>query len=109
MPDSIKVLGQSAPAADTDTTIYTVPGATAAVSSTITVCNRAGTGALFRIAVSPGGAGLANQHYIYYDAPIPGNSTFAATIGLSLATTDVVRVRANSASVSFSLFGTEIS
>ena len=108
MADAMRVLGQAAPAATTDTGLYTVPAATSAVVSTITVCNRDPAAATFRVAVRPAGAALANAHYIYYDAPLAGNSTMASTIGITLATTDVVTVRASSANLSFSLFGTEV-
>lgn len=108
MTETIKVLGQSAPSATTLTTLYTVPGSTSTVVSTVTACNRASTVATFRVAVRPAGAAIANQHYLYYDVSLPGNSTFAATIGVTLATTDVVSVYASSANLSFNLFGTEI-
>lgn len=107
MPTTYKVLGQSAPSATTATTLYTVPSATSAVVSTINVCNR-GTAASFRIAVRPAGAALANQHYLAYDTPIPGSDSISVTIGVSLATTDVVTVYASSANLSFSVFGAEI-
>jgi hypothetical protein len=42
MATAYKVLGQVAPAATTATTVYTVPSATEAVVSSVTVCNRAG-------------------------------------------------------------------
>lgn len=102
-----KVLGQSAPSATTNTTLYTVPSAVATVASTLTVCNRGGTATTFRVAVRPAGATLANEHYIYYDVAIPANDTFAATVGITLATTDVVTVYAGNANLSFSLFGDE--
>lgn len=109
MATTLKVLGQSNPSATTLTTLYTVPAATSAVSSTITVCNRSVTATTFRVAVRPAGAGISNEHYIYYDVAIAGNDTFAATLGISLATTDVVSVYATLATLSFNLFGTEIS
>jgi hypothetical protein len=40
MPTTYKVLGQAAPTANTLTDVYTVPSATQAVISTITVCNQ---------------------------------------------------------------------
>lgn len=107
MPTAVKVLGQSNPVAATATTLYTVPGTTSAVCSSVTVCNRSATATTFRIAVRPAGASLANQHYLYYDVPLGGNDTFVATIGLSLATTDVVTVYATLATLSFNLFGQE--
>lgn len=108
MASTYKVLGQSNPSATTLTTLYTVPGATSAVCSTITVCNRAAAATSFRVAVRPAGAGISNEHYLYYDVTIAANDTFAATIGITLATTDVVSVYATLATLSFNLFGTEI-
>jgi hypothetical protein len=108
MAELLKVLGQVAPSAASDTALYTVPTVTSAVVSTLTICNRDPVSAVFRVAVRPAGAGLANQHYVYYDTPLGGNATFAATLGLTLNATDVVTVRASTTYLSFSLFGTEI-
>lgn len=108
MASTYKVLGQSAPAAVTATTLYTVPAATSAVVSTINVCNRAVTNDTFRIAVRPAGTTLANQHYIAYDIAIPASDTISLTIGISLATTDVITVYAGTANLSFAAFGAEI-
>jgi hypothetical protein len=102
-----KVLGQSAPSATTATDLYTVPSAVSTVTSTLSICNRDSTSGTYRIAVRPGGATLANAHYIAYDAPLPANSTDLLTIGLTLATTDVVTVYASTANFSFTLCGNE--
>jgi glucose-6-phosphate dehydrogenase assembly protein OpcA len=109
MPTAYKVLGQSAPSATTDTTLYTVPSSTSAVVSTISVCNRDTASGTFRIAVRPAGASIANQHYVVYDAELGANATATFTLGVTLATTDVVTVRASTANFSFSAFGSEIS
>lgn len=108
MANTYKVLGQISPAATTNSTLYTVPAATSAVTSTLTVCNRS-TATNVRVAVRPGGAALADQQYILYDVVVNANDTLFFTIGISLATTDVVTVYAGTANVSFGLFGTEIS
>jgi hypothetical protein len=107
MPETPKVLGQSNPSAASLTTIYTVPGGTNTVSSTITVANRSATATTFRIAVSPAGDPISDEHYLYYDVSIPGNDTFATTIGISLEATDVIRVWATLATLSFNVFGIE--
>ena len=107
MANAYKVLGQSSPAAATLTSLYTVPAVTSAVSSTLTVCNY-GASTTFRVAVRPAGASLANQHYILYEVIINSSDTLFFTLGLSLATTDVVSVYAGNATVSFNLYGTEI-
>ena len=104
-----KVLGQSNPAATTNTTLYTVPSSTSAVVSTITICNQASSAATYRIAVRPAGASVAAQHWIVYGATVAASDTTALTLGLTLATTDVVTVYASTATLSFSAFGSEIS
>jgi hypothetical protein len=77
------------------------------VCSTLVVGNR-GLSATYRIAIRPGGASIANQHYLVYDAA--GNQYDSAffTLGISLAVGDVVSVYASTADVSFSLFGVEV-
>jgi hypothetical protein len=108
MPTTYKVLGQSNPSATTATTLYTVPSATQTVVSTITVCNQAASAATFRIAVRPAGATLAAQHYIVFGATVAASDTTTLTLGLTLATTDVITVYASSANLSFNAFGSEI-
>ena len=107
MANTYKVLGQVSPAATTLTTLYTVPAATSTVCSTLSVCNR-GAGTTVRVAVRPAGASISDEHYIIYDAFVNTYDSSFLTLGISLATTDVVSVYANSATVSFSLFGSEI-
>lgn len=109
MAEVRKVLGQAAPAATTNSTLYTVPAATEAVVSTVSVCNREDAPATFRLAVRPAGAAIADQHYVVYDAVIKANDSVFMTIGLTLAATDVVTVYASSALLTFSLFGAEVS
>jgi len=104
-----KVLAQSNPSATTATTLYTVPSSTSAVVSTITVCNQAASAGSYRIAVRPAGATLAAQHYVAYDVVIAANDTTALTLGITLATTDVVTVYASASTMSFAAFGSEIS
>jgi len=109
MATTYKVLAQSNPSATTATSLYTVPSATSTVVSTITVCNQASTAATYRIAIRPAAATLAAQHYVAYDVAIAANDTTALTLGITLATTDVVTVYASAATLSFSAFGSEIS
>lgn len=108
MPTVYKVLGQSNPSATTNTDLYTVPSGNSAVISTVTVCNQIGTTANFRIAIRPAGAAIVSKHYINYDTQVPGSDQLSLTLGLTLAATDVVTVYANTATVSFNIFGSEI-
>ena len=109
MATTYKVLAQSAPTATTDTNAYTVPSSTSAVVSTIVVANRAASPATYRIAVRPAGATLANQHYIAFDLNVGDSDSTTLTLGITLATTDVVTVYASTANLSFNVFGSEIS
>jgi hypothetical protein len=108
MATTYKVLGQSNPAATTDTTLYTVPASTSTVISTITVANL-GTSGTYRIAIRPAGASIANQHYIAYDGALNANDSITWTLGVTLATTDVVTIYASNTSFTFNAFGSEIS
>ena len=109
MAEQPKVLGQRDPAAATLETIYTVIApVTGVVSSTFVVCNRSATPTTFRMAVSPAGAAISDEMYNYFDRPIPAFETFAATLGIALEVTDLVRVYATLATVSFSFYGVEI-
>lgn len=107
MATTYKVLGQSNPAATTDTTLYTVPASTETVVSTITVANL-GTSGTFRIAVRPDGASIANEHYIAYDVSLNANDTITLTLGLTLNAADVITVRSSNAFFAFQAFGSEI-
>jgi hypothetical protein len=108
MADTLKVLAQSNPAATTLTDAYTVPGATSASVSSVVISNRSATPTTFRISVAVAGAANDDKQYLYYDVAIGGNDTFIATIGVTLAATDVLRVYATLATLSFSVFGVEI-
>lgn len=106
--ETLKVLGQAAPAATTLTDLYTVPASTQTTVSTIFACNQNAGKIKFRISVAIGGAANTAAQYLYFDAELLGNSTFAATVGLTLAATDVIRVRTDTANVSFNVFGAEV-
>lgn len=109
MTDTLHVLGQLTPAAVTLTTAYTVPAATSTLISTIVVCNTTAVAATFRISIAIAGAGDTLAQYIYRDVSVNGNDTFTASLGLTLATTDVVKVQASTTGMTFNLFGDEVS
>ena len=109
MATNYKVLGQIAPSATTNTSLYTVPSATQTVISTILVANRSLEASTYRIAIRAGGATLANEHYIAYDVTVPGSDSVTLTLGVTLGATDVITVYASSVNLTFSAFGSEIS
>lgn len=107
MAQTFKILSQTEPLATALTDSYTVPALTSTAVSSLIICNRSATVTSFRVSIAQAGAADDPKQYIYYDVTIPGNDTFIATVGLTLATTDVIRVYATLATLSFSFFGTE--
>lgn len=109
MPNTFKILGQSAPAATTDTTLYTVPSATQVIVNTLAICNRGTSSGTVRVAVRPNGATLANEHYVVFDTTIAANDSLdVARLMPPIDSTDVVTVYASTANFSFTLGGCEI-
>jgi hypothetical protein len=108
MAETRKVLFQSNPGAASLTDAYTVPASTQIVGSTITVANRSAAATSFRISVAVAGAANDDKQYIAYDVPIAGNDVAVISIGFTLGATDVVRVYATLATLSFNGFGVEL-
>jgi hypothetical protein len=108
MATTYKVLGQSNPAATTATTLYTVPASTSTVVSTLVICNQAAAAATYRISVRPAGGAQTTAMYLAYDVAVAANDSTALTLGVTLATTDVITVYASTATLSFTAFGSEI-
>lgn len=104
-----KTLGQSNPAATTDTALYTVPGSTQAVASFLSVTNLSTTSATFRVWSRIAGAATANAQYLAYDVPIGANDTIFLLQGWSGNAADILMVRASTANIAFTLNGLELS
>lgn len=107
-----KVLGQLFPTAATLTAAYTVPASTNTVVSTITACNHANVKDTIRISVAVAGAANSDEQYIYggdtsTGLEVNGKDTFAATVGITLEATDVIRVYSTNGTTSFNIFGAE--
>ena len=104
-----KPLAQNAPVATTLTDVYTVPADTAAVISSVTVCNRSSSERTFRISVAVAGASDTVAQYVAYDMAVPGNDTVFLQLGITLSATDVLRAYVSAADVSVNVFGMELS
>lgn len=108
MANTYKSLGQSAPSATTETTLYTVPASTSAIVSSVVVCNRSGSADTFRVTHNVGGGATATKDHLCYDHAIGANDTVTLTLGITMAATDKIKVYAGTANLSFNLYGTEI-
>ena len=109
MANAYKILGQSSPAATTNTDLITVGALKSQVISTIIVANTNSTFVTVRIYARIAGAAAATSNAIVYDSIIAGNSSINMTLGITLAATDVVTVYASATNVVFTAFGSEIS
>lgn len=99
MATDYRVLGQSYPAANTITTLYTVPTAKQAVCSSIVICNHLNSPANYEI--------KAGGQNITLNAPIPANDTITMCLGITLTATETVTV-SSTGTISFNLFGSQI-
>lgn len=110
MPLVYKVLGQSAPTGTTNADLYTVPASTSAIVSTLTISNTTSSTATARVFIRVAGATAATSNAIIYDANILPNSVATFTLGITLATTDVITVRTGTANaLTFQAFGSQVS
>ena len=102
-----QVLAQHTPAAGgAFEDAYTVPGATAATVATIIMHNDGTTGATdtAQVRVAVGGAANALSQQIW-NVNVPDEGTIVVTTGITLATTDVIRVASTNGDVNFHFYG----
>ena len=107
-----KVLGQSNPAATTNTVLYTAGSGKEAVVSSISVANLTATAATFRLIIQPSAdvsATILNKQYFGYDITLGASDSTIISVGLTLATGDTIKVYASTANVAFQAFGDEAS
>ena len=109
MPTNYKVLGQVEPAADTLTTVYTCPSATETVVANICIANLSSKDAYIRIAVRPDGESINDKHYIVYNSGVLAYAYEFLTMPITLNAADVISVYSSTGTVSFNVFGSEIS
>jgi len=88
------------------TDLYTAAASTEMVG-TLFCANRNASAKTARVALSPLGASIQDDHYVLFDVSIPGNDSIILN-GLSLAATDKIRVFSVDNFVSFVLSGVEI-
>ena len=102
-----KILGQSYPAAGLLVDLYTVPAEKSATGSSVVICNQGAWSGCFRVSAAKAGAADERKQYLYRDVTLAPYDSFVATIGPTLAETDVLRVYSASGLLSFTLFGDE--
>lgn len=98
------ILGQSAPTAATNTTVYTVPAATTATFG-VSICERAGSPVTVRLAISATGT-PGNSEWLEYNTSIPAFGVLERTGLVAQATKNIV-VYCSTANTSVSVYGFE--
>ena len=114
MPTAYKILGQTLPTANTLSNVYVVPTSTSAVVSTITICNQSAANANVDIVIRPINESIANKHYFIRGVTSPRADTMILSPGVTLNASVIVAVNnavvtgETAASVSFNVFGIEL-
>lgn len=109
MANTYKILGQTNPATTANADLYTVPSGTATIVSSLVITNVTATAALVHVFVREAGATATTANSILYDVSIAPNSVAAFTLGITLAASDIITVRSDTANaVAFHAFGSEV-
>lgn len=90
--ETLKLLGQANPDVNSATDLYTVPASSQTLISSIAVTNIGTTAYYYRISISSNGAATDPKDYIAYGHKIEANSTTTFTLGLTIDSSDIVRV-----------------
>ena len=98
------ILGQEAPAATTNTVVYTVPASTVSVVN-ISVVNRSGSAITARVALAAAST-PQSEEFIEYNTSIPATGVLERT-GVVLDAGKKVVVYASDADTSVSVYGLE--
>jgi hypothetical protein len=96
---------QLSPSAASLTTLYTPLSPAISAEVIVSVANRSASPTTFRISVALAGIADDVKQYVAYDLPIKGNDVYKTK--LVIASTDVIRVYATLATLSFNVYGLE--
>ena len=108
MAEAFEISQAAIAVADTEQSLYTVPGATKSVMSSIVICNRGSSKATYRWAIVPGGGAAGAANWLEYDSEVDANTSEFRTLGPTLPTGAEVRIQASATDVSFSIFYVEV-
>jgi len=112
MPNTYKILGQVNPSANTQSNVYVVPAATEAVVNSITVANQGTSNVSYSVIVMPSAEFATpasnGKYFLIRGSSMPGGDTATLTLSLTLPAGAVLAANTNSANLSFSAFGVEI-
>ncbi len=108
MPRNYTILGQKNPATNVLTNLYTVPNSNTAVISSFVITNLDSNTAAFSIAANTTGVATTNANHLAFRVSVPGNDAIALSLGVTLNAAAQVSINANTSTLTFSAFGTEM-
>jgi len=97
-------LGQAA-ASTSFATLYTAPAGALAQVTDITICNTVAVAATFSVCVVPSGGTAGAGNALFFDAPIPGNTTVQWTGSQFMLAGGFIAAKASATTVAFSIGG----
>lgn len=97
-------LGQAA-ASTSFATLYTAPADSVAQVTDIDICNTAGAAATFSVCIVPSGGSAGAANALFFDAPIPGNTTVQWTGSQFMLAGGFIAAKASATTVSFTVGG----
>lgn len=100
---------QGTASSTTYTTLYNTTATTSAVISTILVTNTDSAGATYRIAIMGTAGTPSAANWLVYDGVVPANDAICITVGITVGTSQYVRVSSSASTVTFNAFLSEIS
>jgi hypothetical protein len=89
-------------------TLYSTSASVNAVISSICVTNTASSDATYRVAIMGSAGTPAAANWLVYDGVITGKDTVALTLGVTLQTSQFIRVSSSGTAVTFNAFVSEI-
>ncbi len=89
-------------------TLYTTPGSTEAVISSLVICNQSSSAITVRIGLDTAEGTPGASEFLVYDASVAGNDTVALTLGITMDASKYLRVSSSANTISFSAFLSEI-
>ena len=84
MAQSYKILGQIAPAANTETNVYVTPAATSAIVNTIYITNQDSANANVDIVIRPINETLSDKHYLLRNQKIDAADSIILNINVTM-------------------------
>ncbi len=111
MANSFKILGQVNPTANTQSNVYVVPTATAAVVNSININNTGAANASYSIIIVPSTDDSTSplpKHFILRGSIAPSGDTVLLDFPLTLPAGTVVAANTNNGSLAISAFGVEV-